>query len=143
MILAPVVPVKSTKSVVSANDSFHEIQLVEGMGMFLTRASVVLIDDGLASGFTMKVAVEALKNLNTQTIIVAVPTAHEESMNLIRSDVQAVFCPNVRSGLRYAVAEAYENRYDVDESEVKRILKTFPLLRPAPCPSPLRLHTRE
>ena len=91
----------------------------------------------------MKVAVEALKNLNTQTIIVAVPTAHEESMNLIRSDVQAVFCPNVRSGLRYAVAEAYENRYNVDESEVKRILKTFPLLRPAPCPSPLRLHTRE
>jgi len=73
----------------------------------------------------MKVAVEALKNLNTQTIIVAVPTAHEESMNLIRSDVQAVFCPNVRSGLRYAVAEAYENWYDVDESEVKRILNNL------------------
>ena len=91
----------------------------------LTGASVVLIDDGLASGFTMKVAVDALKNLNTQTIIVAVPTAHKESMDLIRSDVQAIFCPNVRSGWRYAVAEAYESWHDVDESEVMRILNIF------------------
>ncbi len=91
----------------------------------LAKACVVLIDDGLASGFTLKTAVDALIHLNPQTLVVAVPTAHRESLDLIRNDVRAVFCPNVRSGMRYAVAEAYENWYDVPETEVMDILKSL------------------
>jgi predicted phosphoribosyltransferase len=78
----------------------------------------ILVDDGLASGFTMLVAVEALKKAGANHIIVAVPTAHKESLDAIISKVDAVFCPNIRSGLRYAVADAYERWSDVDESEV-------------------------
>ena len=99
----------------------------------LAQRTVVLVDDGLASGFTMKVAVEALKKLKTRTIIAAVPTTHDESMGLILNDVQALFCPNIRSGFRYAVAEAYENWYDVEESEVIRIMndiRSFPAESP-------------
>ncbi|MBW1694805.1 MAG: phosphoribosyltransferase [Deltaproteobacteria bacterium] len=84
----------------------------------LSEHYTILVDDGLASGFTMLVAVEALKKAGADNIIVAVPTAHKESLDAIISKVDAVFCPNIRSGLRYAVAVAYERWSDVDESEV-------------------------
>ena len=70
----------------------------------------------------MLVAVEALKKAGSSHIIVAIPTAHKESIDVIISKVDAVFCPNIRSGLRYAVADAYERCSDVSESEV---LKNF------------------
>jgi len=89
----------------------------------LSEHYTILVDDGLASGFTMLVAVEALKKAGANHIIVAVPTAHKESLDAIISKVDAVFCPNIRSGLRYAVADAYERWSDVDESEVLKILK--------------------
>ena len=89
----------------------------------LSGQSTIIVDDGLASGFTMRVAVEALKNAGADHIIVAVPTAHKESLDAIVSEVDAVFCPNIRSGLRYAVADAYERWSDVDESELLKILK--------------------
>ena len=85
--------------------------------------SIILVDDGLASGFTMLVAVEALKKAGAEHIIVAVPTAHKESLNVIISKVDAVICPNIRSGWRYAVAHAYESWSDVAESEVMKILE--------------------
>ena len=91
----------------------------------LSGQSIILVDDGLASGFTMLVAVEALKKAGAERIIVAVPTAHKGSMSAIVSKVTAVFCPNIRSAWRYAVADAYERWSDVDESEVMRILGCF------------------
>jgi len=89
----------------------------------LSGQASILVDDGLASGFTLRVAVEALKKAGAKHIIVAVPTAHKESLDAMVSQVDAVFCPNIRSGLRYAVADAYERWTDVDESEVLKILE--------------------
>jgi predicted phosphoribosyltransferase len=88
----------------------------------LSEQATVLVDDGIASGFTLRVAVEALKKAGAKHIVVAVPTAHKESLDAMVSQVDAVFCPNIRSGLRYAVADAYERWTDVDESEVLKIL---------------------
>ncbi len=85
--------------------------------------SIILVDDGLASGFTMLVAVEALKTAGAEHIIVAVPTAHKESLDTVESKVDAIFCPIIRSGWRYAVADAYERWSGVDESEVMKILE--------------------
>lgn len=57
----------------------------------------------------------------------------KESIDLIIEDVHITFCPNIRSEFRYAVAEAYENRYGVDELEVIRIMNdisSFPVEDP-------------
>jgi predicted phosphoribosyltransferase len=85
--------------------------------------SIILVDDGLASGFTMLVAVEAIKKAGVEHIIVAIPTAHKESLNKVESKVDAIFCPNIRSGWGYAVADAYERWSDVNESEVMTTLE--------------------
>jgi predicted phosphoribosyltransferase len=86
---------------------------------------VILVDDGLASGFTLVVAVEALRNSGAREIILAVPTAHEESLRRVLGKVEAIYCPNVRGGSSFAVAEAYEDWRDLDEEEVIRILADF------------------
>ncbi len=82
----------------------------------------ILVDDGIASGFTMLVAVEALKNTGAVDIIAATPTAHLQSLENISPKVSKVYCANLREGIGFAVADAYQNWYDVDEEEVYQIL---------------------
>lgn len=83
---------------------------------------VILVDDGLASGFTMKTAIEALRNLGADHLIVAVPTAHDRAVADIAPLVEAVFCANIRRGLRFAVAAAYHHWTDVSETEVMDLM---------------------
>jgi len=86
---------------------------------------IILVDDGLASGFTLRVAIEALRKAGSQHIILAVPTAHKESIEKMIGMVEAIYCPNIREGWQFAVADAYEYWYDLDEEEVKKILAEF------------------
>jgi predicted phosphoribosyltransferase len=86
---------------------------------------ILLVDDGLASGFTLRVAIKVLRQAGATNIILAVPTAHSESVQMILEQVEAIYCPNIRSGVSFAVADAYEQWSDLDEEEVKRILRDF------------------
>ncbi|MGB9200480.1 phosphoribosyltransferase [Methanobacterium sp.] len=92
---------------------------------FTKDRNVILVDDGIASGFTMIVAIEALKNTGANKIIVAVPTAHLKSLELITPKVDTVFCANIRGGWGFAVADAYKNWCDVEEDEVISILDEY------------------
>ena len=91
----------------------------------LSQKKVIVIDDGLASGFTMQVAVAALEKAGAQHITVAVPTGHQATVEKIAKIVKALYCPNIRSGRRFAVADAYKNWSDVKDSEVSEIMKKF------------------
>jgi putative phosphoribosyl transferase len=91
----------------------------------LGNRSAILVDDGLASGFTMRVAVAALRNAGAGRIVVAVPTAHRHSAEMIARDVEALYCANIRGGLSYAVASAYRHWSDVAEEDVVKILEQF------------------
>lgn len=91
----------------------------------LAKRSVILVDDGLASGFTMRVAIEALRKRGAVHITVAVPTGHRQSVKEINEEVEALYCPNIRGGMRFAVASAYEFWTDVPEEEVANILAKF------------------
>ncbi len=86
---------------------------------------IILVDDGLASGFTLRVAIKALRQNNATNVILGVPTAHSESVQMIVGEVEAIYCPNLRSGFSFAVADAYEQWSDLDEQEVLRILLKF------------------
>ncbi len=85
----------------------------------------ILVDDGIASGFTMLVAVEALKYKGARNVVVAVPTAHLNVLEKISEEVDRVYCANIRGGEGFAVADAYKTWYDVEEWEVRKILKDY------------------
>jgi predicted phosphoribosyltransferase len=56
-------------------------------------------------------------------VIVAVPTASAASAALAAREADEVVCLNIRSGRRFAVAEAYDRWYDLDDDEVLLELK--------------------
>lgn len=86
---------------------------------------VIIVDDGLASGYTMLSAIDFVKRHEPQKLVVAVPTGSERTVDFILPNVDALICLNVRSGLSFAVADAYENWYDLEDNEVISILNNF------------------
>lgn len=84
---------------------------------------IVLVDDGLASGFTMFAAVKAIIKKSPTSIMIAIPTSSEEALELLKDEVDGIVCLNVRSGPVFAVADAYKNWYDLSDSDVLEILK--------------------
>jgi putative phosphoribosyl transferase len=91
----------------------------------LSGRSIILVDDGLASGFTMRAAVQAVRKAQAERVVMAVPTAHQESLQRLVQEVDAVYCPNIRGGWTFAVADAYQHWSDVGEKEVAEILSDF------------------
>jgi putative phosphoribosyl transferase len=83
----------------------------------------ILVDDGLASGFTMRVAITALRSAGAGRIVVAVPTGHRQSAEIIAQEVESLYCANIRGGFSYAVASAYQHWSDVTEEDVVNILQ--------------------
>jgi len=91
----------------------------------LENRCAILVDDGLASGFTMQVAVTSLRSVGAGRIVVAVPTGHRQSAEMIAQEVDTLYCANIRGGLSYAVASAYQHWSDVAEEDVLKLLEQF------------------
>ena len=85
--------------------------------------NAIIVDDGLASGYTMLAAINIVKSKDPRKIIIAVPTASRNTADFILPEVDELVCLNVRSGYPFAVADAYVNWYDVPDEEVLEILK--------------------
>ncbi len=88
----------------------------------VSERTIILIDDGLASGYTMLSAAEAVREAGAGQIIVAVSTAHADALRRIVHAVDRIFCANLRGGPTFAVADAYRRWSDVSLEEARRAL---------------------
>jgi predicted phosphoribosyltransferase len=91
----------------------------------LAGAPVIVADDGLASGFTMRSTISFLKGKAAGKVIVALPTGAAHTVEDLLPLVDELYCLNVRSGWSFAVAEAYEKWYDLTEAEVLEIMESL------------------
>ncbi len=89
----------------------------------LKEKDIVLVDDGLASGFTMLAAIESVRQFEPKTIRVAIPTAHYDSVKRVERVIDEIICPRIERGFSFAVANAYEKWYDVPDDEVISLLQ--------------------
>ncbi len=85
--------------------------------------SVLIADDGLASGYTMLASIDALKKQKAARIVVAVPTAPRSSISRIEPHADAVYCANIKDVRSFAVADAYQNWRDLSREEVMDMLR--------------------
>jgi predicted phosphoribosyltransferase len=85
--------------------------------------TILMTDDGLASGYTMLAAISMVKKYKPKTVIVTVPTAPFHTVERITKEVDKIICPNIRNVMRFAVADAYQHWYDVSELEVLNFIK--------------------
>jgi len=84
--------------------------------------TVIVVDDGLASGFTMLAAVRSVRRKSPKGITVAVPTASSTAVKLLEDGVDVLICPNIRGGPMFAVADAYMEWHDLSDEEVMSYL---------------------
>lgn len=83
--------------------------------------SIILVDDGMATGATMRVAITALKKLQAKEIIVAIPVASREAVEQIKQFATEVICPLMPEDF-HAVGGYYENFPQTEDEEVKYLL---------------------
>ncbi|NWF51770.1 MAG: phosphoribosyltransferase [Nitrospirae bacterium] len=89
----------------------------------LQNKDVIIVDDGLASGYTMYEAVRFIKRRDASKVIVAVPTAPQRTVNMLLSEVDELYCLNIRRTSFFAVADAYRNWFDLSDEEAISILQ--------------------
>jgi putative phosphoribosyl transferase len=83
--------------------------------------TVILVDDGLATGATMRAAALALRELNPAKIVVAVPVAAEETCRQFEDVADDVVCA-VTPRPFYAVGQWYEDFDQTTDEEVRDLL---------------------
>jgi putative phosphoribosyl transferase len=89
----------------------------------LKNKTVFIVDDGLASGFSMLTTLKTIEQMGARERIVAVPTAPISAIDLIKSSADKIICLNIRSGPVFAVADAYREWYDLEDEDVLDLLK--------------------
>ncbi|HXG94065.1 MAG TPA: phosphoribosyltransferase [Blastocatellia bacterium] len=84
--------------------------------------TVILIDDGLATGSTMRAAVAALRKQQPAQIIIAVPVAAEQTCEEFRAEVDEVVCARTPEPFQ-AVGLWYEDFSQTTDEEVRDLLE--------------------
>jgi putative phosphoribosyl transferase len=85
---------------------------------------VIIIDDGLASGYTMLAVVRFARERGASKVIVAIPTASERAAEMMLQEADEVYVLNIRVGAIFAVADAYEQWNDIGDEEALSSLQT-------------------
>lgn len=83
--------------------------------------TVILTDDGLATGYTMLAAIRAVRRQKPRRIVVAVPVAPPSTLSLLRSEADKVVCVYSTENM-FAVGEFYQNFSQVSDEEVRTAL---------------------
>jgi predicted phosphoribosyltransferase len=83
---------------------------------------VILVDDGLATGSTMRAAVAALKVQKPERLVVAVPVAAPETCEAFSKEVDEVVCALAPEPF-FAVGNWYEDFSQTSDEEVRALLR--------------------
>jgi putative phosphoribosyl transferase len=83
--------------------------------------TVILVDDGIATGSSMRVAVTALRQKNPRKLIVAIPVAPFTICEQLRHEVDAVVCLSTPPDF-YAVGEWYREFSQISDTTVRESL---------------------
>lgn len=87
--------------------------------------TVVLVDDGLATGSTMRAAAVALKEQHPRRLVIAVPVAAGETCDEFRDEVDDIVCASTPEPF-FGVGMWYEDFSQTTDEEVMRLLAETP-----------------
>jgi putative phosphoribosyl transferase len=88
----------------------------------LRRRPVIVVDDGLATGYTMIAALRSARSRGAQELVCAVAVSPRESLEAVRPWADRVVCPVVSDEYPFAVASYYRQFPDLSDDEVRALL---------------------
>ena len=95
----------------------------------VTARTVILVDDGLATGSTMKAAVSALRHLGPARVVVAVPTASPVTCEEFRDIADEIVCVTSPEPF-YSVGAWYEDFTQTTDNEVRDLMRAAVAILP-------------
>jgi putative phosphoribosyl transferase len=87
----------------------------------IKRRTVILVDDGAATGASMRAAIRAARQCGAARVVAAVPVASSEALRLMRAEADHVVCA-LEPELFQAVGEWYRDFDQTDDTEVAALL---------------------
>ena len=91
----------------------------------LTGKTAIIVDDGLASGITMAVAVESVRHRRPREIVAAIPLASATGFKRASSAANRVVTCAIASQPRFYLADFYRNWRDISDEEVVHALEQW------------------
>jgi predicted phosphoribosyltransferase len=91
----------------------------------VTGKTVLIVDDGLASGFTMMAAAESVRRRRPREIVVAVPAASANAVSQVEEIADRVVTCVTAFTPRFAVADFYRYWYDLSDDEVVQQIREW------------------
>jgi len=108
--------------------------------MAIEGRSVIVVDDGIATGATMAAALTTLRQQHPARLVCAVPVASSEALSTIRPLADEVVCLSVPPWFQ-GVGQFYEQFEPVEDDEVMALLHQRPLFTDAPVSPPTQTNT--
>ena len=127
---------KQNANLVGASDSYIQGEMAHKLEEIATRRqmysatrrvlpvkgrTIILVDDGIATGATVKVALKSLRAAGAKFLVLAVPLAPKETLADLEEDVDEIVCLIMPEPF-YAISPHYQNFNQVPDSEVVEIL---------------------
>jgi predicted phosphoribosyltransferase len=107
----------------------RELYVGRGRRLSLKGRAVIVIDDGIATGASMRAAVKAVRKQQPARLVVAVPVAARTSLEALRGEVDDIVCVDVRDDLR-AIGVYYDDFEQVSDDEVIATLRSVNATHP-------------
>lgn len=91
----------------------------------LSEKTVILVDDGLATGSTMRAAARAIRQAGARKLVIAVPVGAQAVCELMRAEADEVVCAYMPDNF-FAVGQSYVNFEQTTDEQVRELLKPTP-----------------
>lgn len=88
----------------------------------ISKSDVIIVDDGIATGYSLIAGINTVKKRKPKSITVAVPVSSYSAFSNIKGIVDNFICPIVSDEYFFAVGNYYEEWYDLSEEQIKEIL---------------------
>lgn len=90
-------------------------------GIALRERDVLIVDDGLATGATLRAAIAAAQQAGARQVGVALPVALSDSLETLPAGLSPLICPHPAAGFS-AIGAAYDSFPQVSDAEVARLI---------------------
>lgn len=88
----------------------------------LENRDVILVDDGIATGSTMKAAIASVRKRRAKTVVIAIPVGPPSTIRELEKEADHVVCLHTPESF-YAIGQFYEDFTQTQDQEVTRLLK--------------------
>jgi putative phosphoribosyl transferase len=83
--------------------------------------TVIVVDDGIATGATMRVALRAVRRRGPGRLVLAVPVAPPDTLAALRDDADEIVCPEIPPAFG-AIGSYYRDFHQMSDAEVTDLL---------------------